>query len=221
MGLYGDLEPSDVPAYSKTEVALYLQLPNSTVGAWTRGTTYSDHDGGHVFFYPVIEPADPRLLSFRNLVELYVLKSLRRNHNVPLRQIRKAIAVLRERSGSMHPLADYEFLTDRRDIIIEEFGKLYNLNRHGQLEMGELLEAALTRVGHEDGHWSFRPIDSVVFSPSRQFGRPCIIGTRIPTELVYVRHRSGESIDDIAYDLECETALVSSVIEYERGLRAA
>lgn len=68
MGLYGDLEPSDVPAYSKTEVALYLQLAKSTVGAWTRGTTYSGPDGGRVFFYPVIAPADSSLLSFRGLV---------------------------------------------------------------------------------------------------------------------------------------------------------
>ncbi len=221
MGLYGDLDPMDVPAYSKAEVALYLQLAKSTVGAWTRGTTYSDHDGGRVFFYPVIVPADVHLLSFRNLVELYVLKTLRRHHDVPLRQIREAIAVLRERSGSQHPLADHELLTDRRDIIVEEFGKLYNLNRNGQLEMGELLEAALSRVGHEDGEWTLQPVDAVVFSPSRQYGRPCIIGTRIPTELVYVRHRSGESIDEISYDLDCEACLVSDAIEYEQELRAA
>ena len=54
MSLYGDLRPDQVPAYTKAEVALYLDLPKSTVSAWTRGTTYSDHDGGKVFFYPVI-----------------------------------------------------------------------------------------------------------------------------------------------------------------------
>lgn len=47
--------------------------------------TYGDRDGGKSFFYPVIVPADPQYLSFENLVELYVLKSLRRDHEVSLR----------------------------------------------------------------------------------------------------------------------------------------
>ena len=210
-----------MPAYTKAEAALYLELPTSTVSAWTRGTTYSDRDGGKVFFYPVIVPADANYLSFQNFVELYVLRSLRRDHEVPLSRIRNAIAELRKRSGSEHPLAEYEFLTDRRDVIIEEFGKLFNLSRSGQLEMGALLESALKRVGFKNGEWSYQPVDAVVFSPLRQFGRPCIVGTRIPTDLVYTRNSSGEPVDEIAYDLDCSSALIEDAIAYERELRAA
>jgi uncharacterized protein (DUF433 family) len=221
MGLYGNTPADEVPAYSKAEVALYLQLPKNTVSAWTRGTTYTDRDGAKVPFYPVIVPASPSSLSFQNLVELFVLKSLRRDHDVPLPSIRTAIAALRERSGSEHPLAEYEILTDRRDLILEEFGKLYNLNRHGQLEMGELLEATLRRVGVENGDWTYRPVESVVLSPARQFGRPCIVGTRIPTDLVFSRHTNGETVDEISWDLECDPTLIGAAIDYERELRAA
>jgi uncharacterized protein (DUF433 family) len=166
-------------------------------------------------------PAEPNLFSFQNLVELFVLKSLRRDYDVPLPHIRSAIAALRRRSGSEHPLAEYEILTDRRDIILEEFGKILNISRYGQLEIGELLESTLRRVGMENGEWNYRPVDAVVFSPSRQFGRPCIVGTRIPTDLVFTRHNAGETVVDIAWDLECETKLISDAIEYEQELRAA
>lgn len=88
-------------------------------------------------------------------------------------------------------------------------------------EMGELLESALSRVGFDNDEWTYRPIDSVVFNPSRQFGRPCIVGTRIPTDLVFVRNSSGESIDEISFDLDCEPGLVRDAIEYERELRVA
>lgn len=221
MSLYGSIPADEVPAYTKAEVALYLRLPHSTVSAWTRGTTYTVEDGRKVPFYPVIVPAEPNLLSFRNLLELFVLKSLRRDYEIPLPNIRTAIAALRQRSGSQHPLAEYQILTDRRDIILEEFGKTLNLNRHGQLEMGELLESTLQRVGMENGEWTYRPVDNVVFSPSRQFGRPCIVGTRIPTDLVFTRHTAGETVEEIAWDLECDTSLIAGAIEYEQELRAA
>ncbi len=221
MSLYGNMPADEVPAYTKAEVALYLQLAKSTVSAWTRGTTYTIHDGQKVPFYPVIAPAEPSLLSFQNLVELFILKSLRRDHDVPLPNIRSAITALRERSGSEHPLAEYEILTDRRDIILEEFGKLLNLSRHGQLEMGEILESTLRHVGKENGEWVFRPVDAVVFSPTRQFGRPCVVGTRIQTDLVFIRYTEGETVEDIAYDLECEATLIAGAIDYENELRVA
>lgn len=221
MGLYGDIPADEVPAYTKAEVALYLRIPKSTVSAWTRGTTYTVQDGRKIPFYPVIVPAEPNLLSFQNLVELFVLKSLRRDYDIPLPNIRTAITALRERSGSSHPLAEYEILTDKRDIILEEFGKILNLNRHGQLEMGELLESTLRRVGMENGEWTYQPVETVVFSPSRQFGRPCIVGTRIPTDLVFARHSAGETVDDIAWDFECDATLISGAVDYEKGLRVA
>jgi len=221
MGLYGDIPADKVPAYTKAEVALYLHLPKSTVSAWTRGTTYTGTDGRRVPFYPVIVPAEPNLLSFQNLVELFVLKSLRRDYDIPLPNVRTAIAALRERSGSEHPLAEYEILTDKRDIIVEEFGRILNLNHHGQLEMGELLESTLQRVGLVNGEWTYQPVDTVLFSPSRQFGRPCIVGTRIPTDLVFTRHTAGETVDEIAWDLECDGTLIAGAIEYEQELRAA
>lgn len=87
--------------------------------------------------------------------------------------------------------------------------------------MGGLPESTLRRVGIENGEWTYRAVDTVVFSPSRQFGRPFIIRTRIPTDLVFIRHTAGETVDDIAWDLECATTIIAGAIEYEQKLRAA
>ena len=76
-------------------------------------------------------------MSFQNLEELYVLSSLRRFHAVPLKNVRNAIAYLREAVRTDHPLADRDLLTDRSDLFIEKAGKYLNLSRAGQLEMKE------------------------------------------------------------------------------------
>lgn len=62
MGLYGDMPADEIPAYTKSEVALYLRLAESTVSAWARGTTKTIHDGRKIPSCPAIVPAKPNLL---------------------------------------------------------------------------------------------------------------------------------------------------------------
>ena len=193
----------------------------STVEAWTHGMGTGTQDGKQSRFEPVIVAASRHLLSFENLIELNVIQSLRKIHGVSMPQIRIAMIELRKVTKSEHPLAHYDLLTDRKDVIFDEIGGLLNLSRYRQQEMAGLLESTLQKVGFENGEWRYRPVDSVEFSPTRQFGRPCIVGTRIPTHLVFVRNQNGESVDEIAYDLECETRLVQDAIEYESESRAA
>ena len=82
-----------------------------------------------------IVPAHAPNLSFQNPVELYVLSSLRRLHAVPLKNMRSAIAYLRETAPTDHPLADCDLLTTRSDLFVEQSGKHLNISRAGQFEM--------------------------------------------------------------------------------------
>ena len=92
--IHGGKRPAEVPAYTPTEAARIIRRPVSTVRSWTRGSRYTTSAGKR--FWPPIVPAHPPYLSFQNLVELYVLSSLRRLHTVPLKSVRNAIAYLRE-----------------------------------------------------------------------------------------------------------------------------
>ena len=74
--IHGGMHPAEVPTYTPTEVARIIGRPVSTVRSWTRGTRYMTNAGKQ--FWPPVVPADPPYLSFQNLVELYVLSSLRK-----------------------------------------------------------------------------------------------------------------------------------------------
>lgn len=62
-------DPKEMPAYTVPEAAWALRIPTSTVRCWFFGNRDQ--------FEPLLRPAlpDPALLSFNNLVEIFVLRS--------------------------------------------------------------------------------------------------------------------------------------------------
>src|SRR5262245_24489078 len=85
-------DPRDEPAYPLSEAARYVKLPLATLSSWIVGRPYP-RAGEIVRFDPLIQPArrKPSTLSFWNLVEVHVLRSLRTEHGVRLSDLRKAI----------------------------------------------------------------------------------------------------------------------------------
>ena len=57
-----------------------------------------------------------------------MLSSLRRLHAVPLKNVRSAIAYLREAAQTDHPLADCELLTDQSDLFVEKANEYLNIS---------------------------------------------------------------------------------------------
>ena len=72
--------PLEIPNYTVEEAARYLIVPVSTVRYWTIG------EAGAAPLTTVYS-RQPLLLSFKNLVELYVLESLQEFHDVGLPRI--------------------------------------------------------------------------------------------------------------------------------------
>jgi len=219
--LYGDTALEDQPVYSISDVARYIQVPLTTVRAWVRGTSYT-RDGQSIRFQPVIHPAHKSYLSLRNFFELLILKTITRGENIPLPRVRTAIDVLQRKFQTDHPLSDIQLLTDKTDILVEEAGGILNVSRSGQQEMVELIHKIISRIEISgDGHIVFRPYNDGIMDPSVQFGRLCIAGTRIPTEDVFLRHDSGESVPDISKDLRCPSERIEKAIRYEQSIRQA
>lgn len=90
--IYGGHDPREIPAYRFVDAAIYLNIPVATLRSWTKGYFYPIKDG-RKFFKPVFSLPEPEipLLSYTNLVEAFVLSSLRRKHQIDLHKIRKAI----------------------------------------------------------------------------------------------------------------------------------
>jgi uncharacterized protein (DUF433 family) len=222
----------ETPIYTASEAAHYLRVPVSTVRAWAFGQTYRVR-GESKRFKPVIEMSDRqgRLLSFINLVELFVLSAIRRKHGVALPQVRKALGFLRKHFPSAHPFADHEFQTNGVDLFVEEFGEFLNLNKDGQYEIKQLIDAHLRCVMRDDNGVPLKlylfprggegaGLRIIVIDPRLGFGRPVIEGTGIRTEMVIDRFRAGESMESIATDYGRKPAEIEEIVRSELPIAA-
>jgi uncharacterized protein (DUF433 family) len=222
-----------MPAYSIPEAAHYLRIPPSTLRAWVVGQPYAT-EGGRRFFRPVITPADRelRLLSFVNLVEGHVLDAIRREHEISLQRVRKALAYLAREFGSSHPLADQRFETDGVDLFIRVYGEPLNVSRAGQFAIREVVEGYLRRIERDEGGLAARlyPFTRkrtadeprlIVIDPRVGFGRPVLTGSGIATAVIAERYKAGESIDELAEDYGRQRLDIEEAIRCELDVQAA
>ena len=158
-----------------------------------------------------------------------MLSSLRTLHAVPLKNVRSAIAYLRDTERTGHPLADCELLSDRLDLFVEKTGEYLNISRAGQLEMKAQLLQCMTQVdrGIDGLPDRLRLLDlkneSIVAAevdPEIRFGQPRIPGTGIPTAIIYERRRAGETAEQLAAVYERSVTEVNSAINYEDSTRS-
>lgn len=230
---YSGQDPRELPTYSLPEAAHYLRIPRATLRSWVVGRPYPTQAGTR-FFKPLIRLPDKhkRLLSFMNTVEAHVLDAIRREHEIPLGKVRRALDYLRRKFPSRHPLADQEFETDGMNLFIERYGELINISADGQLALRKLLEAHLRRIERDKAGLALRlfPFTRkrqaeepkvVVIDPFVSFGRPVLVGTGIATAVIAERYKAGESIEDLAQDYDRQRIEIEEAIRCELELQAA
>ena len=204
-----------MPSYSVLEAASYLRIPVSTLRAWI---------GRQRDFAPLIIPAQerPLSLSFINLIEAYVLASIRRKHEISMAKVRKGLSFISSQFGSRHPLADKEFETDGIDLFLREADVVYN--QEGQIILADVIKQYLKRIERDTLGLPIKlyPFSRrgepdeprfILIDPKISFGRPMLARKGIPVEIVAERHRASESIDELRKDYEC------SQEEIEEALR--
>ena len=232
--LYGGRDPRELPAYGIPEAAHYLRIPVATLRTWVRGRHYPTLQGLQRF-EPVIDLADKEqyLLSFVNLIEAHVLAAIRRQHNIPFPKVRSALSYLEQHFPSKHPLADQSFETDGLDLFVEQFGQLIAISNEGQLSIRNMLKAHLRRIERDISGLAIKlylftrrdePETSprvVVVDPRIAFGRPVLVGTRIPTEVISQRFEAGESIEQLADDYGRTPSEIEEAIRCEHYRDAA
>lgn len=226
-------DPREMPAYSISVAAHYLQLPAATLRSWVCGRTYRLKDGTAKRFKPLISLPDKRtaLLSFLNLAEAHVLSALRREHEISMPYIRSALNYVSKRYGWKRPLIEQRFRTDGVGLFIEHYGRLIDVSAGGQQLMRQIVEAHLERLEWENLSvarlYPFtRPRDlhcprSVVIDPQYSFGRPVLVKSHISTEVIFERYQAGESPEELADDYGCETLDINEAIRCESRREAA
>lgn len=222
-------EVRNQPAYGLAEAARYVKVPAATLRSWIAGRSYPKA-GGKERFRPLIRPADqgpPPQLSFWNLVEAHVLRSLRTEHGVALRELRTAIEYAQRTLGIERLLLREDLRTHAGDVFLEHYGKLIKLNASGQIAMRKLLEEHLKRVEWDEWRFPVRlyPFVStkatasrpIAIDPSIAFGRPVLIRVGVSTSTIAERLDAGESVAELAQDYALDPAEIEQAAVYERA----
>jgi uncharacterized protein (DUF433 family) len=219
----------DAPAYTLTEAAHYARLPVATLRAWVLGREYPTAEGGGQYS-PLIEPAShrPPMLSFTNLIEAHVLRSLRTDRGVSVKAVRNALAYAQDKLGIDRLLLRPELRADAGRVFLDRYGELIDLSASGQLAMREMLLEHLKRVEWDDAEFPVRlyPIvstaaitsdRSIVIDPRIAFGRPVVLSRSISTAAIAERIDAGETVEELAADYDLGTTEIVQAALYERA----
>lgn len=231
-GIRGKAAIDDIrnrPAYTLTEGARYLKISVATLRSWVLGRHYPT-TGGRGHFRPLIRPAErqPPSLSFYNLIEAYVLWSLRTKHGVSVDALRKALAYAEKHLNIDRLLLRRELCTDAGKVFVDRYGELIELSASGQMALRRVFDEHLKRV--EWGEWEFpirlypylsadtliqgRPI---AIDPQISFGRPVVLRKGISTSIIAERIDAKEAVADLAADYDLSPEEIEQAVLYERA----
>ena len=226
--LYGPFTPQEVPRYTIAQAARYVGLSPTTLRSWVRGRNYP-RGGGLVRSEPLIKASE--LLSFSNLVEAHILHALRVEEDVSMSRFRIARETAERECQIERLLLSEKLLTAGGEILLEEYGKLINLGRSGQLALRHVFEAYLKRVD-----WSARgpeqffpgfvsvialPMEEIprliVINPRISFGKPVLASNKsIRVSAIVSRIDANEDEETIAQDYGIARREVDAAIDFYR-----
>ncbi len=219
-------EPTKMAAYTIYEVSRYISVPYSTLYHWSIGR-------GAKGCFVNIPSRRPNLMSFINLTELHLLRTIRSKYKISAQKIYNAIRYLKKYAESEqekeYPLACAKMLVDidRRSIFVKQSGILIDASGHGQTTMHELIGLALDRIEKDNAGipiklYPFTTPEAeknspkkIVIDPRISFGRPIISEFGISTSIIAGRHKYGESIDSLCEDYGCSREDIEEAIRFE------
>ena len=216
--------------YAEAAAARLLDISQGTLHYWLeggerRGKTYR----------PVLrpEPTGSRSVTWGEFVEAGLLRQYRKNHLVPMAEMRIVIEMLREGLGTLYPLAHARpFVGEGRRLLLEaqteaNLGAEYSLVALASGQVPVLTgpsEAFVQRVEWSDdlvAEWKpdTNPKSPVRMIPDVRFGLPTVAGIR--TEIIWEQIDSGAGFDEVAELYELKPREVQFAYTYEVELRAA
>ncbi len=212
--------------YTEAAAARLLRVAPSTLHWWLEGRPPR--------YRPVIrpEPTHSRVVTWAEFVEASLLRSYRRDHDVPLRELRDFIDLLRDEYQVPYPLADRRpYVGSGRRLMIDLQGRSH-LDPdfclvavvNGQEVLTAPGEEFFERVDWQENEpGALRPHDDplspVRINPLVRFGRPAVGG--ISTEAIAGELEAGASVEEVAEDFGLALDAVRWAASYELSQQAA
>lgn len=211
--------------YTEGAAARLLRVAPSTLHWWLNGRPPR--------YRPVIrtEPSDSRAVTWAEFVEAGLLRSYRRDHAVPLKELRDFIDRLRDEFQVPYPLADRRpYVGPGRRLLVDLQGRS-NLDPEFCLVAVANDQVVLTAPGEEFFErvdWSgnepaaWRPHEDtqspVRINPLVRFGMPAVHG--ISTEAIAGELEGGASVEEVAADFDLPVESVRWAHSYELSQHA-
>jgi uncharacterized protein (DUF433 family) len=220
-----------VGIYTIPEAARLIETNTIRVRRWLEGYRFPLKSGigesAPIFKPHLPQIAGHRAICFLDLVELLFIKAFR-EHGVTLPTIRLAAREAARRWNTDHPFCLERFATDGRTIfstIEDDSGDklLLDLIR-SQLAFERILRPFLTQLDYSrvgasiERWWPLGKKKRVFLDPKIAFGRPVVVDSAIPTEVLYEAVRVNESEADVAHWYGVSTSAVRVAVEFENGL---
>ena len=181
-------------------------------------------------FQPLIHRSEkqPPVLSFWNLIEAHVLRSLRTDHGVSIKAVRQALTYPERTLKIKRLLLRKELRTDAGKVFLDRYGALIELSASGQLAMQHLLDEHLKRVEWDEWQFPVRlyPFLSIeatsaekpiAIDPKIAFGRPVVIRAGVSTAAIAERIDAREPTAEVADDYDLTVEEVEQAVLYERA----
>jgi uncharacterized protein (DUF433 family) len=228
--LYGEFSPRDLPRYALAQAARYARVSPTTLRSWVRGRSYPK-GGESVRSGPLIEISSD-LLSFSNVIEVHVLRALRRDEDVRMSLLREAIRLAKDQYQIDRLLLSEQLRTGVGEVLLEQYGRLINLGRASQLALRHYFDAHLKRVEWDSQGWpalffpgfvNVLPLPSreeettrlIVIDPSVSFGKPVLASRKgIRVSAIVSRIDAGETEDAVAQDYGISLQEVNAAIDF-------
>ena len=216
------------PAYTVAEAARYLKVPAPTLRSWVIPRLRSQRAGSAQSDVLINLPQNaPAMLSFWNLIECHVLRSLRTQHGVPMGKLRKAVRCAEQEFKVKRLLLSPELRTEAGALLIERYGQLVDLSASGQLAIRRMFKEHLNRVEWDENAFPVRlfastrgsvsnsDVRTVAISADVAFGRPVLVNGSITTAAIAKRIDAGETIDELADDYDLSPQDIESAVLFE------
>ncbi len=210
--------------YSPRDAARLVGSSPQEVLRWTRGSGPTDPLWrAH---YQFID--DTTELSFLDLVEVRVVKSLRRA-GVSLQAVRFALDLAENRFGLARPLATRRFQLLGGEILmdaLENDGELVSLAKRnpGQKVFTEVVRQSLSDLEYDDDYvarWRPAFANHVVIDPTRLFGTPIIDDYGVSTRTIFSEFLVFNDARYLSKIYEVPLRFINDAIKFEQRLDAA
>ena len=197
------VDPRTLAAYTYAQAGRLLDTPASTIRAWKKGQKG---------FPPPIPTDRKRGLSYNDLVEAYVLRSLRTKEGFQLGYIRDALTMAQTEYKIDHLFLHKAFRYEKGcEFFIERFGQLASLSQSRQMVLRDVVQQYLKRIKYDRKGLAAELFLTtkrsgvagpklISCNPEISFGRPVVTRLGIRTAAIVSRVYAGESRDHIIAD---------------------